>query len=125
MGAQGLVTTGENHRRKMCIDYTEAINKYTLFDGYSLPNMQSMVNKIAQYSRFSTLHLKTAYHQVEIPEEDRLYTAFEANGKLYHQSKRLSFGLTNAVPWFQRIINDLLYKIPVKPHSLNSLWLKF
>ena len=44
---------------------------------------------------------------MEIPEEDRPYTAFEANGKLY-QSKRLSFGLTNAVPWFQRIIDDII-----------------
>ena len=105
--AQVLVTTGENHRKRMCIDYSETINKYTLLDGYPLPNMQSMVNKIAQYSHFSTLDLKSAYHQVEIPVEDRPYTAFEANGKLY-QSKRLSFGLTNAVPWFQRIIDDII-----------------
>ena len=91
----------------MCIDYGETINKYTLLDGYPLPNMQSMVNKIAQYSHFSTLNLKAAYHQVEIPEEDRPYTAFEANGKLY-QSKRLLFGLTNAVPWFQRITDDII-----------------
>ena len=95
--AQVLVTTGENHRKRICIDYSENINKYSLLDGYPLPNMQSMVNKIAQYSHFSTLDLKTAYHQVEIPEEDRPYTAFEANGKLY-QSKQLSFDLIYDVP---------------------------
>ena len=44
---------------------------------------------------------------MEIPIEDRPYTAFEANGKLY-QSKRISFGLTNAVSWFQRIIDDII-----------------
>ena len=92
--AQVLVTTGENHRKQMCIDYSETINKFTLLDGNPLPNMQNLVNKVAQYSHFSTLDLKSAYHQVEIPEEDRPYTAFEANGKLY-QSRRLSFGLTN------------------------------
>ena len=58
--------------------------------------MQNLVNKVAQYFHFSTLDLKSAYHQVKIPIEDRPYTAFEANGKLY-QSKRISFGLTNAV----------------------------
>ena len=69
--------------------------------------MQNLVNKVAQYSYFSTLDLKSAYHQVEIPIEDRPYTAFEANGKLY-QSKRILFGLTNAVSWFQRIIDDII-----------------
>ena len=45
--------------------------------------MQNLVNKVAQYFHFSTLDLKSAYHQVKIPIEDRPYTAFEANGKLY------------------------------------------
>ena len=45
--------------------------------------MQNLVNKIAQYSHFSTLDLKSAYHQVEISIEDRPYTAFKANEKLY------------------------------------------
>ena len=61
---------------------------------------------MAQYSHFSTLDLKSADHQVEIPIEDLPYTAFEANGKLY-QSKKISFGLTNAVPLFQLIIDDI------------------
>ena len=91
----------------MRINYSETINKYTLLDGYPLPNMQNLVNKVAQYFHFSTLDLKSAYHQVKISIEDRLYTAFEANGKLY-QSKRILFGLTNAVPWFQRIIDDII-----------------
>jgi len=82
-------------------------NKFTLLDGYPLPNMQELVHKIAQYRHFSTLDLKSAYHQIELPVEDRPYTAFEANGKLC-QSKRLSFGLTNAVPWFQRIVDDII-----------------
>ena len=50
-----LVTTGENHRKLMCIDYSETINKFTLLDGYPLPNMQDLVNKVAQHSHFSTL----------------------------------------------------------------------
>ena len=105
--AQVLVVTGDNHKKRMCIDYSETINKYTLLDGYSLPNMQNLVNKVAQYSYFSTLNLKTAYHPVEIPIEDRPYTAFKANVKLY-QSKKILFCLTNTVPWFQRIIDDII-----------------
>ena len=91
----------------MCINYSETITKYTLLDGYPLPKMQSMVNKIAQYSHFRTLGLQIAYHQVEILEEVRPFTAFQANGKLY-QSKQLSFGLTNAASCFQLKIDDII-----------------
>ena len=65
--AQVLVVIGDNHKTRMCINYSETINKYTLLDGYPLLNMQNLVNKVAKYSHFSTLDLKSAYHQVEIP----------------------------------------------------------
>ena len=55
--AQVLVTTGENHRKRMSIDYSETINKFTLLDGYPLTNMQDLVNKVAQHFHFSTLDL--------------------------------------------------------------------
>ena len=45
--AQVLVVTGDNHKKRMCIDYSETINKYTLLDGYPLPNIQNLVNKVA------------------------------------------------------------------------------
>jgi len=47
-----------------------------------------------------------------LPEE-RHYTAFEANGQLY-QFKRIPFGSTNAVPCFQRVINDIFDKYGCK-----------
>ena len=56
---------------------------------------------------YSTLDLTSAYHQVELPTSDRLYTAFEANGALW-QWKLIPFGLTNAVPCFQRIVDDII-----------------
>ena len=104
--AQDLVT-GNNHKKRMLIDRTDTIKKYTLLDVYPLPNIQSFINKSAQYSHFSTLDFKSAYHQVEIPIEDGPYTAFEVNKKLY-QSERILFGLTNAVSCLQRIIDDII-----------------
>ena len=53
------------------------------------------------------MDLTSAYHQVELPSSDRLYTAFEADGGLW-QWKRIPFGLTNAVPCFQRIVDDII-----------------
>ena len=46
--------------------------------------------------------MKLAYQQIAIP-----YTAFKANLRLY-QFKRLPFGLKNAVPGFQRTMDQLI-----------------
>ena len=65
------------------------------------------VNNVAKFKIFSTLDLTSAYHQIELPNVDRLYTAFQADGSLW-QWKRIPFGLMNAVPCFQRIVDDLI-----------------
>ena len=90
--AQVVVATNANHKKRLCIDYSQTINKYTQLDGYPLPRMQDVVNKVAQYNIYSTLDLKSAYHQITLPVADRKYTAFEANGQLF-QFTRMPFGL--------------------------------
>jgi len=71
--------------------------------------MQTVANIVAQYHWFSSLDLKSAYDQVPILPEERLFTAFEADGQLY-QFKRIHFGLKNAVPCFQRVVNEIMPK---------------
>ena len=105
--AQPFVVTPENHRKRMVIDYSQTINKFTQLNAYPLPRMQDVVNSVAQYSVYSTLDMSSAYHQVELPPSDRLYTAFQADGSLW-QWKRIPLGLSNAVPVFQRIIDDII-----------------
>ena len=41
-----------------------------------------MVHKIALYKVFSTIDLRSAYYQIPMYEKDKIYTAFEADGKL-------------------------------------------
>ena len=99
--AQVVVTGGGNQKKRLAIDYSETINKYTLLDAYPLPRIDDTVNKIAQFKVYSTIDLKSAYHQVPIREEDVPFTAFEADGGLY-EFVRLPFGVTNGVALFQR-----------------------
>ncbi|MCP3694687.1 MAG: hypothetical protein GY917_20985, partial [Planctomycetaceae bacterium] len=66
-----------------------------------------MVNQIAQFKVYSTIDLKSAYHQLPIRPEDRLYTAFEADGRLYH-FLRVPFGVTNGVSVFQREMDRMV-----------------
>ncbi|KRZ44323.1 Retrovirus-related Pol polyprotein from transposon 17.6 [Trichinella pseudospiralis] len=56
---------------------------------------------------------KSAYHQIPIPNDEKLYTAFEADGSLY-QFTRIPFGVTNDVACFQRVINSFIKKEKLK-----------
>ena len=105
--AQVVVTKHANHKKCMCIDYSQTVNKFTYLDGYLLPTMQSVVRNVSKYNWFSKLDLSGVYRQVPLSVEERKYTAFEAGGQLY-QFKRIPFGLKNAVPCFQRVVNQII-----------------
>ena len=66
-----------------------------------------MVNDISRYKYFATYDLKSAYHQIKIPEEDKIYTAFEGAGRLW-QFTRIPNGVTNGVAAFQRIMDGMV-----------------
>ena len=105
--AQALVVTTENHKKRMVIDYSQTINRFTLLDAYPLPNIEELVSEVSKFSFFSTVDLKSAYHQIPIKEEEKPFTAFEASGSLY-QFCRIPFGVTNGVACFQRVIDKLI-----------------
>lgn len=107
--AQVLITKNANHKKRMCIDYSQTINRYTLLDAYPLPNIEEIVTKVAKYSVFSAIDLQSAYHQIPILTRERPYTAFEAAGNLY-QFCRIPFGVTNGVSSFQRTIDWIIRK---------------
>lgn len=105
------------HRKRLCIDYSQTINLHTNLDAYPLPKIDEMVNKLSKYKVFSTYDLKSAYHQIPIQKSERMYTAFEGLGELY-ESCVLPFGVTNGVPCFQRVMNDLVNEERLKNNFL-------
>ena len=48
-------------------------------DAYPLPHMEDLASEIAKYKYFTTIDLKSAYHEIPIHSEDCHFTAFEAN----------------------------------------------
>ena len=113
--AQVLVVK-DKPKKRLAIDYSTTINRFTLLDAYPLPNMKELINRIALYGVYSTVDLRAAYHQVEIRPEDQAPTAFEANGRLY-EFKRLPFGVTNGVAIFQRKMDEF-----VENNSLTAVF---
>ncbi|KAL5251261.1 hypothetical protein ACHWQZ_G016828 [Mnemiopsis leidyi] len=78
-----------------------------MLDAYPLPNLDELAHKVAQFSIYSSYDLKSAYHQVPLHELDKIYTAFEASGRLY-QFTRIPFGVTNGVAAFQRFMDSVI-----------------
>ena len=97
--AQIVVTKDGNHKKRLAIDYSQTVNRFTQLDGYPLPRVDDTVNKIAQYRVFSTIDLRSAYHQVPIRNE--------SSGSLY-QFARIPFGVTNGVACFRSIMDSLI-----------------
>ena len=97
----------------MVINYSQKVNSFTHLDAYPLPRIDELINEIAKTKYYSTVDLKSAYYQVPLAKEDKELTAFEANGKLY-QYCRMSFGVSNGVSTFQRIIDNLSEKYNLK-----------
>jgi len=105
--AQLVIAQSENRKKRLCVDYSQTVNKFTHLDAYPLPSMQNSVSNVANYKWYSSLDLRSAYHQGPLLLEERKFSAFEANGRLYH-FKRISFGLKNSVACFQRVIDDII-----------------
>ena len=99
--AKAVVTKDENHKKRLAIDYSQTINRFTLLDTFPLPRVNDLVNDIAQYRVFSRIDLRSAYHQIPLREEDKQNTPFEARNNLY-QFTRLPSGVTDGVACFQR-----------------------
>ena len=92
------------------------MNRYTLLDAYPLPKIDEIVNKVANDRFYSSLDLKSAYHQVPHLKRERPFAAFVAMGKLY-QYRRLPFGVSNNASAFQRVIDDFILR-----HNLKKVY---
>ena len=111
-----MTKDSETQKKRLAIDYSQTINRFTQLDYYPLPNINEVVNEIAKYRVFSTIELRSTYHQVPLKDDDKPYTAFEACGGLY-QSTRLPFGVTNGGACFQREMDNM-----VKQHGLKGVF---
>ena len=104
-----LVVRDPNHKPRMVVDFSRTVNRYTNLDAYPMKNIESLVHKMAQYTVYSSLDLKSAYYQVPLHPDDREYTAFQAGSNLY-EFRRLPFGLKNAVAALQRLMDCFIEK---------------
>jgi len=97
---------GANDR--VCCDY-QPLNKHMVGDQWPIPNLRDMIQDVAQAKFISSLDMPKGYNQVRIKEAFRKYMAVEIDGGLYEPTV-MQFGSKTAVPWFQRIVSQMLAK---------------
>lgn len=91
---------------RIVTDY-RLLNEKTPQDKYPLPNMEDIFDKLGRARYFSALDLHSGFHQIMLDEQSRHKTAFSTPDGHY-QYKRMPFGLKNAPPTFQRMIDQAL-----------------
>jgi hypothetical protein len=72
--------------KKMCRTYRK-INKFTKSDRYAMSTLEENFEAIEHAKVFSTLDLRSGYHQIGLREEDKEKTAFwgiDEDGKDWH-----------------------------------------
>lgn len=91
----------------MVVDYRQ-LNKKLLADKFPLPRIDDILDQLGRAKYFTTLDLMSGFHQIEIEEDSREFTAFSFPERGHFQFKRLPFGLNISPNSFQRMMSIAL-----------------
>ena len=92
---------------RLCGYYKLTVNKAVKIDMYPLPLVDELFAGLAGGETGTKLDLSQAYHQVELDEQSRKYTAINTHCGLY-EFRRLPYGVSPAVGIFQRAMENTL-----------------
>lgn len=112
---------------RVCVDFRK-INKMTENQAFPMPDLDEELSKMHGAKVFSTLDIYSAFHQIQLREEDRVITAFTTSNKKYH-FKRMPFGLKSSpITWQQYIVvvlsellsrNNMAYMDDIMSYNAN------
>ena len=88
------------------IDF-RSLNKGVKIEGFPLPRIDDILTSLGGSKVFSSLDLRSAFHQVKLDAESKELTAFTVNDKKF-QFQRLPFGYVNSSKVFQAVMSKAL-----------------
>jgi hypothetical protein len=89
---------------RMVIDY-RGINKACIKNRYPLPRIDDLLDSLNGRTCFSSLDLKSGYHQIQLHPDDMPATSFRTPFGLYRY-RCIPMGLTNAPSAYSNVMND-------------------
>jgi hypothetical protein len=105
--ASPIVLVQQKGKTRMCIDYRR-VNSLTAGQHWPLPNIEDCVNALHGAKYFSTIDLKSGYHQMGLSDDDKDKTAFITRSGQYRFERGTPFGLMGAPSSFQRLMSAVL-----------------
>ena len=90
---------------RFCVDYWK-LNQVSKKDRYPLPQAADLHHGMVGAKVFSTIDLKSVFHQINVDPKDREKTAFICHKGLF-EFVRMPFGLANGPSHFQRIMDHV------------------
>ena len=82
---------------RMCVDF-RLPNWHVIRDAYPLPRIEESMDALKGARVFSTMDLQSAYHQVEVAEEDKEKTAFSTPVLVFSSSTGCPLGCQLLLP---------------------------
>ena len=92
---------------RFCIDFRK-LNSLTVKDSHPLPRICVTLESLAGATHFSTFDMNSGFWQVPMDEESKQYTAFTLGSMGLYECESMPFGLCNAPPTFQRLMQNCL-----------------
>ena len=95
---------------RFCIDFRK-LNSLTVKDSHLLPRICETLESLAGAAHYSTFDMNSGFWQVPMDEESKQYTAFTLGSMGLYECESMPFGLCNALPTFQRPMQNCLGKL--------------
>lgn len=97
---------------RLCVDF-RSLNAYTIKNKFPLPIMEELFEELLGAKWFTTLDLRSGFHQILVAPEDQYKTAFQIHLGHY-EYKVMPYGLTGAPATFQAVMNHILKPLLMK-----------
>ena len=103
----------KNGKLRLCVDYRQ-LNDITVKDSFALPRLEEIFDCLHGARFFTTMDMKSGYHQIEVEESHKERTAFTVGTLGFFEYNKMPFGLTNSPSTYQRIMQDILGDLNMK-----------
>ena len=80
----------------------------TVKDSHPLPHICEMLESLTGAAHYLTFDMNSGFWQVPMDEESKQYTAFTLGSMGLYECESMPFGLCNAPPTFQRLMQNCL-----------------